>query len=36
VGLGVVAVTVSILLAKSSKQNPQLHLDDPNKVKKAA
>src|SRR5574344_205165 len=36
IGLGIVAVTVSILLAKSSKQNPQLHLDDPNKVKKAA
>ncbi len=36
IGLGIVAVTVSILLAKSSKKNPQLHLDDPNKVKKAA
>ncbi|HNY04971.1 MAG TPA: MFS transporter [Candidatus Egerieousia sp.] len=36
IGLGIVAVTVSILLAKSSKKNPQLHLDDPNKVKNAA
>lgn len=36
IGLGIVAVTVSVLLARSSKKNPQLHLDDPNKVKKAA
>ena len=35
IGLGIVAVFVSILLFISSKKNPQLKLDLPNKEKKA-
>ena len=33
IGLGIVAVIVSLLLKASSKKNPQLELDLPNKKK---
>ncbi|MDD2594909.1 MAG: MFS transporter [Bacteroidales bacterium] len=33
IGLGIVAIVVSILLARSSKRNPQLGIDLPNKKK---
>ena len=33
IGLGIVAVVVSLLLAASSRKNPQLELDLPNKKK---
>ena len=33
IGLGIVAITVSLLLFFSSKKNPQLQLDIPNKQK---
>jgi predicted Na+-dependent transporter len=33
IGLAVVAITVSIILNRSSKNNPQLGLDVPNKSK---